>query len=398
MNVQSLVLGVVGGLVFVSGPAFGSTDVELLRSYSLSQAAAAYETINAAPSDLKVAMQIQTRYQLNVRDDMGTTLASVDDDLTMGFVVRRAKVAITGKVAENMKAKLQLGFNRKTGAGALEDAVLTWAVNDDLRIRVGQFKTGVLREEMVSSKRQLAAERSAANETFNQDYTQGIEFGFGGDQWRAVVSFNEGFAPRNSAFNSVSESDFAASGRVEFLIGDAGFGQFKQFTSFRGADAGGMVGVAFHHEIKGDTNPAFTPTTDMTTVTGDFSWVGDGWNAFVSGVWRSMDTGAVTLDDYGVVVQGGVFVSDADEVFARWSSVMPDSDNGPGSDADYADVTVGWNHYMIPESHAAKFTLAVTYSLDAPDASIVKVSEGHNLLSDSEDGQIGAIAQFQILF
>jgi len=104
------------------------------------------------------------------------------------------------------------------------------------------------------------------------------------------------------------------------------------------------------------------------------------------------------LDDYGIVLQGGMFVSDADEVFARWSTVMPDSDIGAGSDGDYSDVTIGWNHFMIPESHAAKFTLAMTYSLDAVDASIVETSEGHNLFADSEDGQVGLIAQFQVLF
>ena len=61
-------------------------------------------------------------------------------------------------------------------------------------------------------------------------------------------------------------------------------------------------------------------------------------------------------------------------------------------------MTVGWNHYMVPESHAAKFTLDLRYYLDATTTSIVSTSDGHNLLADSEDGQFGLTAQMQFLF
>jgi len=391
------VAGLAVLLSTVSGT-LASTDIEQLRSYSLAEAAAEYNAISTNASNIKVAVQVQSRYQYNMRDDASTTLALPDDDTTTGFVIRRAKVAISGDVTENMKGKLQFAFDRRTGQAALEDAVVSWAVNDDLTVRVGQFKPGVLREELVSSKQQLAAERSATNETFNQDYTQGVELGFGGDNWRAAVSLNDGFNTDNTAFNSASEADYGVSARAEFLVGGGEFGQFKQFTSFRGSNAGGMLGVAVHHQSMGDTNPSTTPSTDMTTVTGDFSWVDDGWNLFVAGIWRSMDTGAATIDDSGLVVQGGFFVSDSDELFARYAAVFAGSDNGPGSDQDYSDVTVGWNHYLVPESHAAKFTLAGTYSFDATTTSVVSTSDGHNLLPDSEDGQFGIIAQLQFLF
>ncbi|MCA9302884.1 MAG: hypothetical protein KC996_02045 [Phycisphaerales bacterium] len=382
----------------VSGT-LASTDIEQIRSYSLAEAAAEYDAINVAnASNIKVAVQVQARYKYNKRDNASTTLTLPDDDTTIGFDLRRTKVAISGDVTENMNGKLQFAFDRRTGMAALEDAVLKWTVSDDLTIHIGQFKPGVLREELVSSKQQLTAERSATNETFNQDYTQGIEFGFGGDQWRATISFNDGFGADNTAFNSASEADYGVSARAEFLVGDGEFGQFKQFTSFRGSNAGGMIGIAAHHQSMGDTNPSAASSTEMTTLTGDFSWVDDGWNFFVAGVWRSMDAGAATIDDTGLVVQGGFFASDSDEIFARYSAVFAGSDNGPGSDQDYSDLTVGWNHYIVPESHAAKFTLQGTYSFDATTTGIVSTSDGHNLLPDSEDGQFGIIAQLQFLF
>jgi len=386
-------------LVSSAGAMAGSDSLRLSRSYELANSAAEYSSVlnETNLSDVKVSVQIQARYQFNSRDDASTTLALPDDDTTMGFSMRRAKIGISGNVTDNIKASVKFGFSRSTGAAALEDANATWKINDDVSIKVGQFKSAVLREENMSSSKQLASDRSGVNETFNQDFSQGIELQFGGDAWRAKVGFNDGFNTDNTAFNAAAEADYGVSARAELLVGDATWDQFKQFTSFRGSNAGGMIGAAIHMESRGDTNPSFTPTTDMTTGTVDFSWVDDGWNFFAAGVWRSMDTGAVEFDDYGVVAQGGFFVSDQNEIFARYDAVLPDDDRGATGD-EFNSVTVGWNHYMVPESHAAKFTLDLRYYLDATTTSIVSTSDGHNLLADSEDGQFGLTAQMQFLF
>tara|TARA_R110002072_G_scaffold42064_10_gene117891 strand:+ start:22933 stop:24135 length:1203 start_codon:yes stop_codon:yes gene_type:complete len=386
-------------LVSSAGAMAGSDSLRLSRSYELANSAAEYNSVlnETNLSDVKVSVQIQARYQFNSRDDASTTLALPDDDTTMGFVMRRAKVGISGNVTDNIKANIKFAFSRSSGAAALEDANATWKINDDVSIKVGQFKSAVLREENMSSSRQLASDRSGVNETFNQDFSQGIELQFGGDAWRAKVGFNDGFNTDNTAFNAAAEADYGISARAELLVGDATWDQFKQFTSFRGSNAGGMIGAAIHMESRGDTNPSFTPTTDMTTGTLDFSWVDDGWNFFAAGVWRSMDTGVASFDDYGVIAQGGFFVSDQNEIFARYDAVLPDDDRGATGD-EFNSVTVGWNHYMVPESHAAKFTLDLRYYLDATTTSIVSTSDGHNLLADSEDGQFGLTAQMQFLF
>lgn len=400
MNTTHLYKAAFAAAFLGSAGAHAATDsLRLARSYDLAYTSAEYSALmnQSNLADLKISVQIQARYQFNSRDDEGTTLGTPDDDISTGFVIRRAKIGIEGKVTENVNGKIKIVFDRKTGIALLEDANAIWKINDEVSLRIGQFKSAVLREENISSSKQLATDRSAVNETFNQDFSQGVELQFGGDQWRAKVGFNDGFKTGNSAFNTAAEADVSFYGRAEMLLGDASWGQFKQFTSFRGSDSGGMIGGAFAYQSAGDTNPAFTPTTDMSTTTVDFSWVDDGWNAYVAGVWRNMDTGTMDVDDYGIIAQGGVFVSDQNELFARWDAIFPDDSNGPTSE-DFNSITVGWNHYMIPESHAAKFTLDIAYYLDSTTDSIVKTSDGHNLLSDSEDGQIAITAQMQILF
>ncbi|MGV6815147.1 MAG: porin [Phycisphaerales bacterium] len=394
--VQSAMLAAV--LVSTAGASAGTDSLKLARSYELSSASSEYSSLlnESNLADLKIGVQVQARYQYNKRDDS----ALGDDDTTMGFSMRRVKVGIEGKVTDDISGKVKFAFSRSSGAADLEDAYAKWKISDDVTLKIGQFKQALIREENLSSSKQLASERSAVNETFNQAFSQGIEAHFGGDSWRGVVGFTDGFGTGNTAFNSGSEADYALNARFEFLFGDASWGQFKQFTSFRGANAGGMLGAAIAYQSMGDTNPSTATTTEMTTGTVDFSYVGDGWNAYAAGIWRNTDAGAATDgDDFGVIVQGGVFVADQDELFARWDAVYPDNANAP-ADEDFNALTFGWNHYIVPESHAAKFTLDINYYLDATSTSIVSTSSsgGHNLQASSEDGQVGITAQMQLLF
>ena len=351
----------------------------------------------AAPSPIKIGVQVQARYDANLRDDASNTLASPDDDRTVGFSIRRTKVDLSAAVTDSISASVVLVFDRTTGDAGIENAFASWAISDNLELQAGQFKLPFLREELVSSRRQLLAERSSMNETYNQDFSQGVQLAYEQDAWRGMVAFSDGLASRNTAFNADPEADYALTARAELKFGDASWKQLGQFTSFRGAASGGMVGVAGHFERQGDTNPADPATSDLSALTADLSWLGDGWNAYGAVVYRRTDNGAVAFSDYGAVVQGGLFVSDRTELFARWSAVFADSDRG-ATGGDYSDITVGVNHYLVPESHAAKLTLGVTYSLDATTGSIVRTSSGHNLLSDSEDGQVGLTAQLQVLF
>ena len=385
-------------LISSAGANAGTDSLKLARSYELTSTSAEYSSLlnESALSDIKTTIQIQARYQYNKRDDA----VLGDNDTTMGFSMRRVKVGIEGKITDNISGKVKFAFSRSSGAAALEDAYGKWKINDDLTLKFGQFKQGLLREENISSSKQLASDRSAVNETFNQDFSQGIEAHFGGDSWRGLVGFTDGFGTDNTAFNSAAEADYALNARVEFLFGDASWSQFKQFTSFRGATQGSMLGLGIAYQSMGNTNP--TPTeTEMTTGTIDYSFLGDGWNFYLAGVWQNSDPAAgVSTDDYGIIAQGGMFVTDQDELFARWDVVMADESNAP-ADNDFNSLTFGWNHYIIPESHAAKFTLDINYYLDATsDNAIVSTSAsgGVNLQASTEDGQIGITAQMQILF
>ncbi len=351
-------------------------------------------SLHAAPA-LKVSVQTQFQYNMNFRDDDSLG----DDDTTLGFSMRRTRVNFTGPVADNIKGKVQIDFNAGTGSASVLEAYADWDINDSLSLRIGQAKVHYLREDSVGTVRMLTSDFSVQNRTFGQGYSQFIEAAYSSDNWRGWVAFSDGFGSDNTSFNDADEADFALTARAEFKFGDADWKAFDQFTSWRGSNSGGNLGLAAHYQSTGSTNPSLSDDVSLFTVAADFAWVADGWNAYVSGVWARSDDGTDEFDDFGVMAQAGVFLSDQFEIFGRWDGVFVDGDRGAGVD-DFHTITAGLNYYITPESHAAKFTVNVLYYLDAVSntGGVVSPSAGYNLLADTEDGQIAITAQPQLLF
>lgn len=340
----------------------------------------------------EISGQIQFRYILNFRDD--TALAN---EMTNGFQTRRTKLEAKGEIADGWSYFVQIAANRDGGGVGLEEGWVKYAISETSNLTWGQFKAPGLREELVSSKRQLAAERSVMNEVFTQDRSQGVQYDWNSENTRFTVAFTDGLDSENTDILSGSEADWAFSGRFEYM-GAGDWKQFADFTSFRGSAFAWMIGGAAHYQSGGDTNG--TTDLDLFQFTVDGSVEGDGWNAFAAFVYRMLDVaGGLDTDDLAFLVQGGYFLDPQWEIFGRADFIMPDT-YGVGIDEDFTTVTVGVNHYVIPDSHAAKFTADVVYFVDAQSESSALVSPdtGTGLLASGEDGQFALRFQFQLLF
>lgn len=345
---------------------------------------------------LNMGGQIQFRYNATFRDNPGP---GPNDDTTVGFNTRRTKLEFAGHIYENWNFKVVGAFSRSTGAFDLEDAIMGYKFDNGLVVTWGQFKLPTLREESISSKYQLAADRSVANEVFNQDRSQGVQISWQGEQVRLAAAVSDGLRTVNTAYNAANEADVALTARGELRFGDASWKKFDDFTSFRGGEQGGLVGASLHWQSAGDTNPSTANSTDTFLYTVDASYEGGGWNLYGAFIGRTVDTsGGASFDDFGAVVQGGVFVTDQTELFGRWDAVFPDDNRTNGQ--DFHTLTFGANHYIIPDSHAAKLTFDVQWFLDdqAGSSSLVGVNEGIALLGDSNDDQVSLRLQIQLLF
>lgn len=359
---------------------------------------------------LEIGGYTQFRYTINNRDTTGA-----DEDTTNGFDMTRTALEFGGNVGnENLGYYIRGYFDTEGGSSGggfdLADAYGTYTFDSGATLVWGQFRAPVTREWMVDDRYQLAADRSVVDDAFNGGYVQGIAMTYATDNFKVVGSFNDGAATANTPYYSGAENDYALTGRVEFKwSGD--WAQFDDFTSWRGTEGyAGMIGGAIHWETSGDTDATPGGTTmgafgpgDTFLYTVDASLEGNGWNVFGAFVGRTIDPDATSTstDDFGAVVQGGVFVTDNWELFGRWDGLFPDDDATSGD--DYHTLTFGANHYFFPGSHAAKFTADVQFSLeDQSGASSVAgfstPDQSTGLLPASDDSQWMLRLQMQLVF
>lgn len=379
---------------------------------------------------MKVGGLIQFRYNANWRSDGTSTqpagTITKDDDFTTGFEGGKTKLWVKGNAAENLEYAVQGDFASSGGAFVLDDAWFKYSFSNNFAVKGGQFKLPILREENISDQYQLSAQRSLTNQVFTQGRSQGVQLEFVQDSFRAMVAFSDGIRSKNTDFNSAAEADWALTGRVDFRI-DGDWKRFDDLTSFKGDPFAAMVGGAIHFQggsDTGDGNDAAANTTSANFIlyTIDAQIEGDGWNVFAAFIGSNTDPQAAGDDStsaYGIVAQGGLFVDQNWEIFARWDAIFADKNAGGATNLDpksFHFLTAGVNYYLIPKKHTMKFTAGVTVALNetydlqtinvlggtggsAPaGTSSVLPYTGGGILGDIDSGELGLFGQVQVLF
>lgn len=380
---------------------------------------------------LELSGQIQFRYYINFRDDNDNNNDGfAEDDFESGFQTRRTKLFFEGHAFDpNMFYRLSGNFYDDTDAAAggdgdfkLEDAFVGYRWDNGFSFMWGQFKLPFMREELISSGYQLAADRSLMNEVFTQGRSQGIQLGYEQEDWRMAAAFSDGFRSENSefasartvtatGFPSTGEADYAFTGRVEIKFA-GNWDQFQDFSSVAGSDFAFMLGFAGHIEGGDDSSTAFTGGDyNFYGWTADLSFEGDGWNAYIAGVGEYSDyadatiaglpVGDVNFGDYGVVVQFGIFIPDTDwEPFIRYDGIFADEDERalPNDSDNFNTVTFGVNYYMY--GHGSKFTFDIVWFIDDVGQNALggAPNPGIGYLTDDDENELSFRVQWQLLF
>ncbi|MGE3109753.1 MAG: hypothetical protein AB7G11_06715 [Phycisphaerales bacterium] len=337
---------------------------------------------------------VQFRYFANFRSDNNS------NEFEHGFQTQFTKIRFSGNIVDSKWLyNVEGNFEHDGGSFVLEDAWVAYKLSPEWLALWGQVKAPVLREWMVDDRYQLAAGRSITQQAFNHGRSQVAGVQYTGADFMAAAFFSDGAGSANTDFTSSAEADWSLSARAAWkFAGD--WAAFNDFTSFKGSKFAGMLGGAVHFQGSQNTSAITDTDTKVLLYTVDAQFEGDGWNCFGAFIGRNIEfrsMGSDTdVDDFGVVLQGGFFLSEMDELFARYDVVIPDSDRA-GDPDPFSTLTVGWNHYIA--RHAAKFTLDLQYAFDAiTDTAAVPTDTETGLLGDVDDGEIIARAQFQLLF
>lgn len=346
---------------------------------------------------LKVGGQLQQRYVYNHQGD------SPSDDNRSGFEVRRARLLLSGHIIDSTwQYDIQIAANRSGGDFMLEDA--GWIQKDfgeGWKLRVGQFKAPFMREEMLSSIRMLAVERSLINSQFSAGNVQGAQVSWGDDSFRAYGMLHDGSGTANTAW-SAEDTEYALTGRVEWLI-DGEWGNFIDYHSFPDESSGLLLGAAVNYSVDeyGTTFAMGPPPRGNDMEVENFGFTVDAMvdfgGASIGGaiVYRNLqtDTGAdFNLDQFGFYIRGGVFVTDDVQIYAQYEW----GDVDVSGIEDLSVITLGATKFWA--KHNLKWQSDIGYGLNEVSSPWASDGAGWRADAPDEDGQFVFRTQLQIVF
>lgn len=330
--------------------------------------------------------QLQVRHVVNAQDDS-------DDDWNVehGFEIRRMRFGVGGKLWKNVEYTVVWGSNRNGGGLSLEDAVVGYNFSGTpWTVFGGQFKDPVHHEELVSSKHQIAAERSLLNEILGggqTDRIQGVGVRYEDGPLMGTVVFHDGANSDNTNFldggNGAAPvddagADFGISARVEYLA----FGNkkaYEDFTAMGNEEDLLVLGAGIDWTQDGSADVYFHTVDAQWETAGGLAIYG----AYVA---TFTDFGDDDTYDWGAVGQVAYMLNDKWEVFGRYAYI--DLDN---SDEELHEITGGVNYYV--HGHSAKFTIDLTYLPNGAGGA----DTGLGYVDSGDDDQFVLRSQFQLL-
>ena len=363
--------------------------------------------------------------------------ADNNNDFTHGFENRLTRIGVKGSVWDKNFTYQVRGEFGNTGVFRLETGFAAYKWDNGFGVMAGQFKSPLFRESMIDNEYQLAVERSITDGFFGDSYSQGIQFTYAADAWRLWFGFTDGLNTANTPFNTGNsrsfitdrgEADYALNARAEFKVMGSNWERFDDFTSWKSSeDTGILIGVAGWWQDSGDTGGTggvdaggeAIPGLQNLLYTVDVQFEGQGWNAFAAFLGTHQDTDtedSTSTDDFGLVAQAGIFVTDQVELFGRYDGTYFDEDRldpGTGEGAeDQHFITAGVNYYLSPESHAAKLTVDAIYAVERADgifaagipddadfsAGPLAGTTQYGLLGSPEDGEFALRVQLQVVY
>jgi len=364
--------------------------------------------LGSADGNFKLMPMVQFQFR-NVTNWRSNGKASGNDDIQNGFEIARAKLELAGNAFTpdlTYNFRWASGENNGGSSLVLENAYVQYKFADNLSFRAGQFKDNVFHEENVSSKRQLAVDRSLANELLGggqTDYVQGASLIWDdGGAFRGEVGYHDGYNSDNTSFVDsggnglvgITPTNWGVSGRVEYAI-QGNYKGYDQFTSNGNKDDLLVVGAGIDFS-QGSSNDVLFHTVDLQW--NPQSVAGLSVYAAYLGTWRDFnDATDNSFYDWGFVAQAGYMFNSQWEGFGRVDMTKFDNDALPSGVEDKLwEITAGVNYYLqaAPWHHNAKVTVDVSW---LPNGSNSDQSQIGVLANNSGDDEFVIRGQFQLL-
>ncbi len=298
----------------------------------------------------------QFRHIWNSQDN-----AADEDDA--GFQFRRMKVKFNGHIGS---PKLTYGItligSGTSGSVSAEGPYMGYNFGNGWDVKFGLVKIPFLRQELISSSKQMAVDRGLVTEFFTMDYSEMVELNYKSDNLRASFSINDGV---DEEFSTIGQDyvEVALSARVDLkLAGD--WKQWSDTSAWSGEDTAIFVGGAVHYQ----TGDAANVDSENKHIADYLAWTIDGsietngLGIFAAYMGGNIDADSSTSNNptvQGFLVEAGyMIIPDTLEPFVRWEYLDYDT----AGLNELQAFTVGCNWYI--NKHNAKFTTDLIWVYD----------------------------------
>jgi hypothetical protein len=346
--------------------------------------------------ELRPGVFFQFRNVINFRED---TTGAKSDEIDQGFEIRRMRLELNGTAfTKDIEYSFVWDANREGGGVELLDAWIKHQLNPNWAVRIGQFKEPLTHEKLVSSKRQLAADRSLMDNILGGslfDRVQGVTAVYGARNAPLKAEFgvtDGGPQSMNTDFTKHG-FDWGIVGRVEYLIsGD--WADYRDFTAKNSKSDTFVVGGGADWSQAGNAN--------LFVATADAQWENrTGLGVYGAIIFAHRDeefTGGEDSLDLGFLIQAGYMLNPSWEIFGRFDMLIFDEELvlGGTSEDTFFELTGGVNYYLGPNGsymHRAKITLDLTILPNGAPTDVTGIG-----ILDNNDGGLEVVfrSQFQL--
>tara|TARA_Y100000589_G_scaffold289688_1_gene291933 strand:+ start:441 stop:1982 length:1542 start_codon:yes stop_codon:yes gene_type:complete len=373
---------------------------------------------------LNVGALMQVRFMANILNGgEGSVLG--EDGTRYGFENTTTRINLGGHVFDDTEFFIEMGFGRtdpfhftaddQVFGSRLYEAWVRHRLTDNIAIKAGIFKLPYTREFLVYEGLQLAVERSLIDYRFGLGRSQGVQLDVAMGPVRGQLAYTNGstalFSLRGLGENVVppwaayrADTEWSVTGRLEWLL-QGEWEQFRQFTSPTHEEFGMMIGVAGHGQSEERDRTSRNFRNTLYGVTADLSVDFGGASAFASIIYEHQlhPGGAIqSIDYWGMVVQGSMYLDPKWEVYARYEMGGPfRQDLDPPSaggidDQGVAIATVGFNYYI--DGQDVKWTTDFGYAIDPISTFMVVDQTGWRPDPENHGAQFLIRSQLQLMF
>ncbi len=305
-----------------------------------------------------------------------------------GFDMTSSRFSFAGHVIDPSWQYLFIVKINNQGNLLLLDSWVRKDLGGGFSITAGQFKLPFNYEYLVSEIRQQLVDRSLVSQSMAVAYSQGVMGTYQDDVWRLRLAFSDGARRMNTRWDS-DNAEYAFTGRSEVKLA-GGWGDYIHYVGFPGTDTTVVLGGAGHFQAS--ASGTAEPVEHNARWTVDALAKGDRWSLFGAVVGsHTRERGGGGSDQYGVVAQGGYFITEMVELIGRyeWGHVNND-------EPDLSVLSAGVNVFF--NQHNLKWTTDVGYAFNGIGPTWASPGLGWREDRAGERGQVVVRTQFQLAF